>query len=260
MNVLRTFSLEGKVALVIGGSGLYGEQIVDALCEAGARTYITTSQPGKVAQLEQECQARGAAVTALYLDQTKEETIAAARDLLLAREGRIDILVNNAYARVMRGWNDDTAKFQDSVTINATGVYALTKIFGNAMQPQGSGSIIQIGSMQGMVGPDEWLYEGGLEPNTSPDYFFNKSGLINFTKYVAAYYGKYNIRCNVISPGGIQSYRTSEAFVERYSKRTLLNRMANDSDLKGIIVFLASDASAYITAANIPVDGGYTAK
>jgi NAD(P)-dependent dehydrogenase (short-subunit alcohol dehydrogenase family) len=100
-----------------------------------------------------------------------------------------------------------------------------------------------------MVGPDD-----------SPDYFFHKGGMINFTKFVAAYYGKSNVRCNCISPGGIESSATPLKFVQRYSDRTFLHRMANDTDLMGTIVFLASDASLYITGTNIPVDGGYTAK
>lgn len=259
MNVMDMLSLKGKVALVVGGSGLYGTQITEALFEAGARTYITTRRREKLGELEQQFRGRGVEVTALYLDQSKEETIEAARDELLSREGRLDILVNNAVGRIEgSGWNADTSKFAESMQINATGIYSLTKIFGNVMQRQKSGSIIQIASMQGMIGPDPWLYSGKVD--VSPDYFFHKGGMINFTRYVASYYGKDNVRCNCVSPGGIESYRTPKDFVERYSTRTMLNRMANDTDLKGVIVFLASDASAYVTGANIPVDGGYTAK
>ncbi|MGM8213928.1 SDR family oxidoreductase [Virgibacillus sp. W0430] len=258
MNVMSSFSLEGKVAVVIGGSGLYGRQVTSALIEAGATTYITTRNRGKIDDLEKEFQEVGQQVTVAYLDQSKEETIIKFTNNLIDKEGKIDILVNNAVGRVMNGWNDSTEKFAQSMDINATGIYSLTKTFGNVMEKQRYGSIIQVGSMQGMVGPDDWLYEGNFD--ASPDYFFHKSGMINFTRYVASYYGKSNVRCNCISPGGILSHRTSKDFVERYNTRTMLNRMANASDLKGIIVFLASDASAYITGANIPVDGGYTAK
>lgn len=258
MNVLQSFSLQGKVAVVIGGSGLYGVQICEALAEAGAKTYVTTRQKDRVRPLQEKFRTDGIDVTVEYADQSEEETIVALRDKLLEQEGHIDILVNNAVGRMMSSWNDDTERFAESMAVNATGIYALTKVFGNAMEQQKSGSIIQIGSMQGMVGPDDWLYEGKFL--ASPDYFFHKGGMINFTKYVASYYGKSGVRCNCISPGGIESHRTSPDFVERYSTRTMLGRMANDTDLKGIIVFLASDASAYITAANIPIDGGYTAK
>lgn len=258
MNVLESFSLQRKVALIVGGSGLYGMQICAALSEAGAKTYVTTRKQDQVAALQEKFAAADIQVTVEYLDQSKEETTIALRDKLLDQEGQIDILVNNAVARTMDGWDDDTDKFAESMAVNATGIYSLTKIFGNVMQKQGSGSIIQIGSMQGMIGPDSWLYEGKFP--ASPDYFFHKGGMINFTKYVASYYGLSGVRCNCISPGGIKSYRTSDEFVERYSTRTMLGRMANDTDLKGIVVFLASDASLYVTGANIPVDGGYTAK
>ncbi|WP_135552758.1 SDR family NAD(P)-dependent oxidoreductase [Paenibacillus cymbidii] len=259
MNVMDMFSLKGKVVLVVGGSGLLGTQLATALAEAGATTYITTRHEDKLDSLERTYREKGLAVSAIYADQSREETIIAARDLLLEREGRLDALVNNAVGRVMKGgWNGDTALFAASMQINATGIYALTKIFGNVMQRQRSGSIIQIASMQGMVGPDDWLYEG--EFKVHPDYFFHKGGMINFTRFAASYYGKDNVRCNCISPGGIASDRTPEDFVRRYNTRTMLNRMASNTDLKGIVVFLASDASAYITGANIPVDGGYTAK
>lgn len=261
MNVLESFSLKGKVALVVGGTGLYGRHVTSALAEAGATTYVTTRQKDQLQEVEQGFkQNEGVDLHAVYMDQSDEATTIEVRDHLLQEHGRIDILVNNAVARVMEnGWNSDTSQFAKSMEINATGIYSVTKVIGNVMQEQQSGSIIQMGSMMGMIGPDGWLYDEGLE-KSSPDYFFHKGGMMNFTKYVASYYGHSNVRCNCISPGGIESYRTAPDFVERYNTRTMLNRMANDTDIKGIIVFLASDASAYITGANIPVDGGYTAK
>ncbi|SEQ45843.1 NAD(P)-dependent dehydrogenase, short-chain alcohol dehydrogenase family [Virgibacillus subterraneus] len=261
MNVLDSFSLKGKVALVVGGTGLYGRQVTSALAEAGASTYVTTRHKDQLQDVKQEFkQDESVDIHALYMDQTKEDTTIKVRDNLLKEHGKIDILVNNAVARVMEtGWNSDTAQFSQSMEINATGMYSVTKIIGNVMYEQKSGSIIQMGSMMGMIGPDGWLYDEGLK-DSPPDYFFHKGGMVNFTKYVASYYGQSNVRCNCISPGGIESYRTPPEFVERYNTRTMLNRMANDTDIKGIIVFLASDTSAYITGANIPVDGGYTAK
>jgi NAD(P)-dependent dehydrogenase (short-subunit alcohol dehydrogenase family) len=111
-----------------------------------------------------------------------------------------------------------------------------------------------------MVGPDKTLYEGLDFHGLIPDYFFHKGGMINFTRFAAGYYGSKNVRCNCISPGGFRNEKTPGVFAKRYSKRTFLGRMANEEDMKGIIVFLASDASLYITGSNIPVDGGYTAK
>ena len=112
----------------------------------------------------------------------------------------------------------------------------------------------------GMIGPDPTNYVGTTMSAWYPDYFFHKGGMINFTRFIASYYGDKGIRCNCISPGGLFQSSMPEEFVRNYNSRTFLGRLADDSDLKGIIVFLASDASVYITGTNIPVDGGYTAK
>ena len=122
------------------------------------------------------------------------------------------------------------------------------------------GSIINIGSIHGMIAPDPTIYEGTDMSGWYPDYFFHKGGMINFTRFIASYYGSKGIRCNCIAPGGFQTDYMPEAFVRQYSARTLLGRLADSTDLQGIVVFLASDASAYVTGALIPVDGGYTAK
>lgn len=260
MSVLGSFSLQGKVALVTGGGGKYGRQMVRALVEAGARTYCSTSRADHLAELERQFGETGHEVKTIYLDQGDEASVHAAKERILEQEGSIEVLVNNAVARTMKkGWSEDAARFAESMQVNATGLFVVTRAFGDAMAERGVGSIINIGSMYGMVGPDVTMYEG-LDMRTNPDYYFNKAGMINFTRYVASQYGMSGVRCNCVSPGGYWTPQTSETFVERYNKRTLLGRMANDTDLKGVIVFLASDASAYVTAANIPVDGGYTAK
>jgi len=135
----------------------------------------------------------------------------------------------------------------------------ITRAIGDVMAPASRGSIINIGSTMGIIAPDPTIYEGTEMHAWYPDYFFHKSGMINFTRFVASYYGSRSIRCNCVSPGGLQNNQP-ERFIKQYSARTLLGRMANDTDLMGIIVFLASDASLYVTGTNIPVDGGYTAK
>ncbi len=261
MRVLESFDLAGKVALVTGGAGLYGKQIVEALAEAGADTYAASRN---VEQLEKSCarlRTGDRAITALQLDLAQEASILGLRDAILERSGRIDILVNNAVARPMRGGFEDSSEaFAESMCVNATGLFTITRAFGDVMAERGGGSIINVGSIQGMVGPDPTIYEGTGMHGFYPDYFFHKGGMINFTRFVASYYGRRGVRCNCISPGGFQTSYHPEQFVRQYSERTMLGRMANESDIKGVIVFLASDASLYITAANIPVDGGYTAK
>lgn len=260
MNVMKSFSLEGKVALVTGGAGMYGRQIALALAQAGAVTNMTTRDEGRLTELEDGFARDGVKVYAHCLDQEQESSILGLRDRVLAEHGRIDILVNNAVARTMGSWNDPLEAFDRSMRINGSGLFAVTRAFGDLMAKQGSGSIINIGSIQGMVGADGSLYKGMDFHGFVPDYFLHKGGMVNFTRFVASYYGPKNVRCNCLSPGGLASHRTPETFVERYSERTLLGRMAGDSDLMGSIVYLASDASAYVTGANLPVDGGYTAK
>lgn len=260
MNIMDKFSLKGKTAVVTGGRGLYGRQIAIALALAGAKTYIASTSTDELEKAAQEMREEGCDVTALYVDLGDEKSILALKDEVIKREGRVDILVNNAVTRPMKSWDDTAANFAESMKVNATGLFIITRAFGNAMAEAGSGSIINIGSIQGMVGADAALYEGLGITGFIPDYFFHKGGAINFTRFAASYYGKNNVRCNCVCPGGIRSSRTSDEFVKRYSDRTLLGRMAGPDDLMGIIIFLASDASLYITGANIPVDGGYTAK
>ena len=170
-----------------------------------------------------------------------------------------DILVNNAVLRPMKGYDDPIEKFRLSMEINATAVFYLSRLFSQSMVEKNGGSIINIGSQMGTIGPDFTLYEG-LDMDAPPDYFFHKGGLNQLTKYLGSKLGKYNIRVNSICPGGYGTPETNKEFKARYEKKTFLNRLANEDDIKGIVVFLASDASLYITGAIIPLDGGYTAK
>jgi NAD(P)-dependent dehydrogenase (short-subunit alcohol dehydrogenase family) len=262
MNVLDTFSLKGKTALMTGGAGLYGRQIVAALAEAGAETYIASRSVEKLEEVAEEHRKKNENVIALQFDQGDEQSILRLRDELKERIDSIDILVNNAVLRPMlnKGYQDDAANFAKSMQVNATGLFVISRCFGDLMAEQKRGSIINIGSIQGMIGPDPTIYSGTEMSGWVPDYFFHKGGMLNYTRFLASYYGSNGVRCNCISPGGFQTESMPEPFVCQYSDRTFLGRLANHTDLKGIIVFLASDASMYITGTNIPVDGGYTAK
>jgi NAD(P)-dependent dehydrogenase (short-subunit alcohol dehydrogenase family) len=261
MSILDLFRLEGKVALVTGGAGLYGRQIVRALAEAGAETVVASRNLAALESLAEEIRTEGLSVTALRVDQGDEASVLALRDAVLERWGRVEILVNNAVTRPLKdGFQSPAAAFEESMRVNATGLFVITRAFGDAMAAQGHGSIINIGSIQGMIAPDPTLYRGTTMHAWAPDYFFHKGGMINFTRFIASYYGGKGIRCNCISPGGLRTANHPEAFVRQYSDHTFLGRLANDTDLMGAVVFLASDASVYITGVNLPVDGGYTAK
>ena len=258
MNVMESFSLKGKVALLTGGAGLYGRQLCRALCEAGATVYIASRNLEK---LQAEAEKSGA--IALQLDLDSDESIASVVDEIVKRSGRIDILVNNAVSRCACGeWAENMDYFDRSLHTNASSLFVLTKRVAEIMKKQRSGSIINIGSYMGLLGPDPTNYTGtdmfDFE-KASPIYFYEKGGMSNFTRFAASVLGHWNIRVNCIAPGGYFNHQP-EAFVRQYSANTMLGRLANDEDLKGLLVFLASDASAYITGTVIPADGGYTAK
>ena len=258
MPLLDTFSLKDKVALVTGGAGLYGRQIVRALAEAGARTYIASRNLEALENLAAEHRALGHDVRALRLDQTEESSIFAVRDAIVKESGNLHILVNNAVARTVKGYFDEAAAIDESMRVNGTGLILVTRALGEVMAD--GGSIINIGSMMGLVGLEPLNYRGTEMTGWYPDYFFHKGGMVNLTRFMASYYGSRGIRCNCVNPGGLLNEAHPEAFVKNYSERTCLGRLANDTDLMGIIVFLAADASLYVTGTNIPVDGGYTAK
>lgn len=259
MGVMEMFSLKGKVALVSGGAGKFGRQIVEALAEAGAQTVMASRNTDKLRATAEELARRNLTVDVKVLDQGDEGSIVQLREQMLADYGQVDVLVNNAVARVMpKGWDETGDHFMQSMQVNAMGLFLMTREFGNAMAERGRGSIVNVGSIQGMVGIDLSLYEG-LGMSSSPDYYMHKGSMMQLSHYAAAHLGPHGVRVNTLTPGGLFADQ-HPTFVERYQARTFLNRMANDTDLKGAIVYLASDASAYVSGANLVVDGGYTAK
>lgn len=259
MKVAGLFDLTGKVALVSGGAGLYGRQIVQALAGAGAVTYVASRNTVALEEVALEHALKGEDVRVLHLDQGDEASIMAARDAVKADAGRLDVLVNNAVARTTAAGMEATASaFDESFHVNGTGLILMTREFGAIMSD--GGSIINVGSMMGLVGVEPLNYRGTGMTGWYPDYFFHKGGMANLTRFFASYYGPRQIRVNCIHPGGLRSETQHDQFVANYSERTCLGRLADDTDLMGIIVFLAGDGSRYVTGTNIPVDGGYTAK
>jgi len=260
MNVLEKFTLKGKVVLLTGGGGLYGRQLTRAIAEAGATLIVASRNVDKLLEMADRLNSEGFAVHAEQLDLASESSILGLLNDLLVRFGRIDGLVNNSVLRTMRGWEDSAEAWEQSMRVNATGLMLITRAFGKAMAAHdGEGSIVNIGSIQGQVGPSVELYEEtdmGLPP---PDYFFHKAGMANLTRYFAAAFGGDGVRVNCIAAGGFFNNQPAP-FLDAYQKRTMLGRMAGDGDLAGPVIFLLSDASRYITGASIPVDGGYTAK
>lgn len=259
MSVMDQFSLKGKVTLVTGGAGMYGKQIVQGLAEAGARVYIASRNLEALEAVAKSHRELGQDVRAMKLDQTDEASVKAAADTIARESGSLHVLVNNAVGRPAKdGVFSDLASLDESMHVNGTGLILITRVMGQAMAD--AGSIINIGSIMGLIGPEPLNYQGTTMNGWYPDYFFHKGGMANVTRFFASYYGPRGIRVNCVHPGGLQQPSHPKAFVDQYSQRTCLGRLANENDLMGVIVFLASDASSYITGTNIPVDGGYTAK
>jgi len=250
------FSLKGKVAVVSGGDGLLGGKIAFALGKAGAKLYIASNNQKALSETAQSISSKGIDVTALPLDLGNEQSVLDLRDEIFRRERNVDILVNNANVKMMNDWKEDAALLSESLRINAGGLFVITRAFGDRMALAGKGSIINIGSINGMRAANPKLYEGTGVPAFLPDYYYHKAGVINFSRITASYYGRSGVRCNCISPSGIKSVTTPAVFEQYYSDRSLLGRMAVPEDILGAVVFLASDASQYITGINLPIDGG----
>jgi NAD(P)-dependent dehydrogenase (short-subunit alcohol dehydrogenase family) len=263
------FSLDGKVAIVTGACGLLGTQHCEALAAAGARVVVAdldeevcTTVAGRL----------GEGHLPLGLDVTSTESLLRAKRRIMDVCGRIDVLVNNAAINDM--FENPLLAGQQSMfehyplemwdrswRVNVSGVFLCSQVLGGVMAQQGSGSIINIASTYGIVAPDQTIYRNEAGEQTfykSPSYPVTKAAVIGFTRFLAAYWGNKNVRVNALSPGGVENQQ-DPFFKSNYSNKTLLGRMAAPSDYKGAVVFLASDASAYMTGANLVVDGGWTA-
>ena len=262
------FSLKGKVAIVTGALGLLGKEHCRALSEAGASVVVADIDQGASENFARSlCDSIGVGV-----DITKKTSVELAKERVVAKFGHIDILVNNAAINDMfenpqqagelsKFENYPFELWQKSLDVNVTGTFLTSQIIGKVMADQGKGSIINIASTYGVVAPDQSLYKkpnGSQDFHKSPAYPATKGAVISFTRFLAAYWGHRGVRVNTLSPGGVENSQ-DEYFISNYSNRTPLGRMAAPTDYKGAIIFLASDASAYMTGANLIVDGGWTA-
>lgn len=258
MSILERFSLNGRVALVSGGAGpLFGSSITEGLAEAGATVVAASRTRARTEEFAEELRRRGHDAHGLELDVTDPASIEAIRDQVLSRFGRLDVLVNSAVVGRGGGFDEQTPDYwTTSAQGNMVGLFAMCKAFVPGMAARGRGSIVNVSSIYGVVANDPGLYEG-TEMKQPPDYTFVKAGMINFTRYLANYFGKQGVRANCICPGGYFNDQP-EPFVTQYSKRCPLGRMMDNEDIKGAVVFLASDASAYVTGACLMVDGGWT--
>jgi NAD(P)-dependent dehydrogenase (short-subunit alcohol dehydrogenase family) len=272
-DALKQFSLEGKVAVVTGALGLIGKQHCYALAEAGATVVVTDINQEKCVAFASELSAQfQRSMLGFAADITKVDSLKALRDAILKAFGKLDVLVNNAAindmfenptaaAELSKFENYPLELWQKSLDVNVTGVFLCSQILGTEMAKRGTGSIINVASTYGIVAPDQSLYkkpDGSQNFWKSAAYPATKGAVISFTRFLAAYWGHRGVRVNTLSPGGVENAQ-DDYFVKNYSAKTMLGRMAEPTDYKGAIVFLASDASAYMTGANLIVDGGWTA-
>ena len=242
-------NLKDKIIIVTGGNGLLGNEIILQLKKQGAL----------VINLEINIKTNDE-LTEVECDITNTKSIINSIDLILKKYSKIDGLVNNAYPRTS-DWGN---KFEDvkieswksNVDMQMNSIFYLSQRVLEIMQNQKFGSIVNMASIYGVVGPDFSLYEN-TEMTMPAAYAAIKGGVINFTRYLASYYGKYNIRVNCISPGGIYNNQ-SEIFVKNYERKVPMNRMGDPKELEGALLLLASDASSYITGQNFLIDGGLT--
>ena len=177
-------------------------------------------------------------------------------------------LVNNAVLRAaLAGWDIPSELFDRSMHVNASGLFLITRLAAENMMTRHAGSIINIASYMGMLGLDPANYRGtGMQTDgevlPSPIYHYEKGGMINFTRWAASVLGKYNIRVNSISPTGYVADwdKNPSTFTRNHAAATMLGRLCNSTDLKGGVIYLASDASSFVTGTNLVIDGGYSAK
>ena len=256
------FSLKDRVSVVTGGAGYLGAAISESLAEYGSTVYIVSRNVSqKDIVLKRLKKRNGTRIQHAAMDTSSTESIRECFENIVAKQNRIDVLVNNAYfgeggsieTLSEEGWNKGIEG-----TINS--VFRCTKEVVPFMKRSKCGAIINIASMYGTVSPNPGLYEGTSYGNT-PNYGAGKAAVIQFTRYAACYLAKYGIRVNAISPGPFPNKKVqeNEEFIKRLAEKTPLKRIGKPHELKGIIALLASDASSYITGANFPVDGGWTA-
>lgn len=260
------FDLAGEVAVLTGGAGIIGARFARALAEWGARVGMIDLDADKARRVADEisavCEGR---VRAYGADITDQNVLRALQDRIRAELGDPTILVNNAAAKSENFFvpfeRFPLEDWEEVMKVNTTGVMLCCQVFGSRMAECGKGNIINLLSIYGIAAPDQRIYEGsqyeGRAINTPAVYSVSKAAVWGLTKYLATYWGDKGVRVNAITPGGVFSGQ-NDAFVQRYSARVPMGRMAERDEMCGALIYLASPASSYMTGQNLVVDGGLT--
>lgn len=272
-NMDDLFSLENKVIVITGAAGLLGRQHADIIARAGGIAVLLDINESVVMEQAAGIQAQyGVAAAGYAVNITDESAVEANCEIVLARFGHIDGLVNNAAnnpkmenqgdKNFSRLENFPLSAWDADIAVGLTGAFLCAKHYGHAIARQG-GSIVNISSDLGLISPDQRLYrKPGLPENLQPvkpvTYSVVKSGLIGLTKYLSTYWADKNVRCNAVCPGGVETQQDPQ-FIKELCERIPMGRMAQKTEYQGTILYLLSAASSYMTGAVISVDGGRTA-
>ncbi|MCE9582264.1 MAG: SDR family oxidoreductase [Planctomycetes bacterium] len=269
----RLFGLKGQVVVITGGAGFLGVMHAEAVLEAGGTAVVADVDVQRARKVAKSLSSQGAAL-GVQLDVTRPESVKSALKKVLARYGRVDVLINNAARNPkMEATADSVAEWSRlenfpleawtmDLAVGLTGAFLCSQVFGGHMASQGRGVILNISSDLGLIAPDQRIYrEPGVpeeKQKAKPvSYPVTKGGLLALTRYLATYWADKGVRVNSLSPGGVENGQPPE-FVSRLTNLIPLGRMARPGEYKGAVVFLCSDASSYMTGANLVIDGGRT--
>ena len=265
----KIFNLKNKVIILTGSAGLLGSQYAQILSDAGAKLILVDVDIKKNQKLADNINRKyKTRPICENVDITSKEEVKELALKIKKRFGKIDGLINNAFlnhakSQSKHGKNSFEAFpidiWKKSLELNLTGVFLCCQEIGNIMAKQKNGVIVNISSIYGMTGADQRIYDKS-NLNSPVSYAASKGGILNLTRYLAAYWHKKNVRVNTLTLGGVkdESYQNKK-FIKKYSEKTILGRMANKDDYQGAILFLMSDASSYMTGSNLIIDGGWTA-
>jgi len=270
-NIIDRFRLQDRTAIVTGGAGLLGKEFCRTLAQAGALVVVADLNQDAAAQVADSLIKESLQACAVGVDVTQPDSVRAMVSTALDAAGRVDVLVNSAamdpkFDSSQQGQHANSFEdypveaWRQALDVNLTGMFLCCQAAARPMVAQNYGSIINICSTYGLVGPDQRIYERpGQPPQFKPVFYsVTKSGVLGLTRYLATYFAGKNVRANALTPGGV--YNNHDAlFASNYSARTVLGRMADKDEMNGALLFLASDASSYMTGSNVVVDGGWTA-
>jgi NAD(P)-dependent dehydrogenase (short-subunit alcohol dehydrogenase family) len=265
MNPLNLFDLTGKVAIVTGGAGLLASEHAIALHAHGARVVLADFNEQKCNEAVDALQKQSIDATSKYCDVTKKESWEKLLAEVVDEFGKVDILINNAgFTNQSKSANFD-ASFESFpledwnaiMNVNLTGTFLGCQVVGKHMLENGRGSIINIASLYGVVSPNHRIYPGtGISQPVA--YSVSKHGVVALTKYLATLWAEKGVRVNALTPGGIFNEHKG-SFLERFEQLNPIGRMSDKKELRGGIVYLASDASSHVVGHNLIIDGGWTA-